>query len=306
MTGEPIIVASNSGGKDSQATAQHAIDHAGTGRVRLVFANTGNEDQITLDHLDYEREFWGVGIDEVKADFSRVMAGKRKFIAEKWPQHGVPQEFIDRALAVMTPTGVPFLDMCIWKGRFPSRMAQFCTHELKAMPLNTYILNLMAQGHKVESWQGVRRDESRNRRGALKVEPMAEGFVVRRPIVHWTADMVVRFVTVRRGMRLNPLYRMGMKRVGCMPCINVRKDELCEIARRLPEHIDKIREWEWLVHLAAKSGWATFFTETDAIAGGLGIDASVVWAKTSHGGKQFDLLKAGPAPICSSMYGLCE
>ena len=28
-----------------------------------------------------------------------------------------------RALAVMYPSGNPFLDLCMWKGRFPSRMA---------------------------------------------------------------------------------------------------------------------------------------------------------------------------------------
>jgi hypothetical protein len=35
-----------------------------------------------------------------------------------------------RALAVLHPTGNPFLDLCLWKGRFPSRKAQFCTEEL--------------------------------------------------------------------------------------------------------------------------------------------------------------------------------
>ena len=32
------------------------------------------------------------------------------------------------------------LDLCIWKGRFPSRKAQFCTSELKTMPLVEYLV----------------------------------------------------------------------------------------------------------------------------------------------------------------------
>ena len=174
------------------------------------------------------------------------------------------------------------------------------------------MFDLMAAGRDLESWQGIRRDESQNRSDALKVESAAEGWLIRRPIVHWTADMVVRYVR-RRGIKLNPLYTMGMGRVGCMPCINCNKAELAEIARRFPDHIDKIREWESLMCQAAKRGWTTFFgdkakdIETDAeIFARLNIDARVDWAKTSRGGKQYDLLKIVPPPICSSMYGLCE
>jgi Lon protease-like protein len=34
-----------------------------------------------------------------------------------------------------------------------------------------------------------------------------------------------------------------MGRVGCMPCINCRKDELREIALRFPETIERIERW---------------------------------------------------------------
>ena len=88
----------------------------------------------------------------------------------------MPTEFIARALSVLHPTGVPFLDMCLWKGRFPSRMRQFCTQYLKRLPLDDYLLERMADGLEVSSWRGVRREESQNRRDAAERELTAEGY----------------------------------------------------------------------------------------------------------------------------------
>jgi 3'-phosphoadenosine 5'-phosphosulfate sulfotransferase (PAPS reductase)/FAD synthetase len=311
-----VIVVSFSGGKDSTACAvlakSVAQGHADTD-VRLVFADTGNEHPVTLEYVhNYIPSALGIDVEVVRPDFSDRIAAKRVYVAEKWPGKGVPQEAIDRVLACLRPTGVPFLDLCLWKGRFPSRMAQFCTQELKRYPLDAYMLGHLAQGHAVESWQGIRRDESRNRSKALAEERTPEGWTIIRPILDWTAERVVSYVT-SMGVQLNPLYTQGMGRVGCMPCINVAKNELQEIAGRFPEQIDKIREWERLVSEASKRGWTTFFTdsleaeETDAqIFDRLRIDKRVMWSKTSHGGKQISLLKLEPSEGCSSSYGLCE
>lgn len=306
------IIVSISGGKDSTATALLAMEEVGA-ECRFLFCDTGNEHELTYEYVyDYMPRALGVKVTTLRADFRRQIEGKRQYIAEKWPGKGVPQEAIRRALSVLHPTGVPFLDLCLWKGRFPSRRAQFCTQELKRYPLDAYTLDLIAQHEIVESWRGIRRDESQNRRNAAARERAAEGWEVVHPIVDWTAEQVVSFV-VRRGIELNPLYRLGMTRVGCMPCINVNKNELAEIARRFPDHIDKIREWERLVGEAGKRGWTTFFTDSQGeyetsveIYERLRIDNRVLWAKTAYGGVQFDLLKSAAPSPCASVYGLCE
>lgn len=308
-----LAVVSVSGGKDSTATALLAIERVGLGNCRFVFADTGNEHQQTYDYLrNYLPTVLERQVDEVRADFSARIEGKRRYVREKWPGKGVPEEAIERALSVLHPTGVPFLDLCLWKGRFPSRKAQFCTQELKRYPLDKYLLDLQGQGYEVENWQGIRRDESRNRADALEREETPEGWTIVRPIATWTAMQTIDYV-LAKGVRHNPLYSQGMGRVGCMPCINCRKGELSEIARRFPEHIDKIREWERLVSMAGKRGWTTFFTdsikdgETDAqIFDRLRIDRRVEWANTQWGGSRFDLFKAAPPSSCSSSYGLCE
>ena len=309
---KPLAVVSVSGGKDSTATAILAQERMGRENCRLVFCDTGNEHELTLEYVHtYMPTVFGP-VETLKADFSGKMAGKRSFIERKWAEHGVPQRHIDEALKIIQPTGNPFLDLCLWKGRFPSRKAQFCTQELKRYPLDDYMLDRQAEGYALSSWRGIRRDESQNRANAKQRELAAEGWMIEHPIVDWTAQETVDFV-VARGVKLNPLYSLGMGRVGCMPCINCGKDELLEISKRFPDHIDRIREWEALMCMAAKRGWTTFFTdgaeegETDQqIFDRFRIDKRIEWAKTAYGGRQQDFLRTEPATACSSAYGLCE
>ncbi|APW38466.1 phosphoadenosine phosphosulfate reductase [Rhodoferax koreense] len=219
-----------------------------------------------------------------------------------------------RALSVMFPTGNPFLDLCMWKGRFPSRKAQFCTEELKRNMAVGFQMELMDAGHNVVSWQGVRRDESENRRDAKKIERVGRGLWIFRPIVEWSAAQVFE-LAASRGIRPNPLYLQGMGRVGCLPCINCSKPELRQIAARFPEHPARIAEWERIVGMCSKRGYSTFMTDAHpakdrrVIFMALNIEARVEWSKTTRGGKQFNLLDEvendGEAG-CSSSYGLCD
>ncbi|WP_219209201.1 phosphoadenosine phosphosulfate reductase domain-containing protein [Variovorax boronicumulans] len=217
-----------------------------------------------------------------------------------------------RALSVMYPSGNPFLDLCMWKGRFPSRKAQFCTQELKTAMAVEFQLELMEAGHQVISWQGIRRNESQNRRNAKLSERVGGGLWIFRPIVEWTAEQVFEFAAAR-GIRPNPLYLQGMGRVGCMPCINCRKDELRAIALRFPEHPARIAEWERIVSMCSKRGFSTFMADAhDAkdrrvIFADLNIWTRIEWSKTTRGGQQRDLLiDLDDAGGCSSSYGLCD
>ena len=258
---QPLIVVSVSGGKDGTATAQIALERHPREHIRLVMADTGHEHEITMDYVrDTLPRALSMPIEIVRADFSRQIASKRVYVENVWPLKGVPAEIVQRALSVLQPTGVPFLDLCLWKGCFPSRTRQFCTQFLKRIPLDAYLVERMAVETEVESWRGIRRDESQNRRNAPERELTAEGYWVVHVIAEWTAQQVIDFLRVR-GVPLNPLYLQGMRRVGCMPCINCLKDELLEIWQRWPGYIDIIREWERLVCLAAKRGWSTFFCD---------------------------------------------
>jgi len=305
----PAVV-SVSGGKDSHATAILAMDKHGPDAVRLVMADTGHEHPATMEFVtEYLPRALGASITILRANFDRQIAGKRVFIAKNWEYMGVPLSHVDRALELLHPTGNPFLDLCMWKGRFPSRKAQFCTEELKRNVIDQFMID----AHGAESWQGIRRDESRNRADALDYEPptLDRPWAIVRPIAAWTAQQTVDFIR-SRGHRLNPLYLQGMTRVGCMPCINCGKDVLREIAHRFPQEVDRVREWEQVVADVSKRGEATFFVDKEDGArwmpkdGYAHIDEVIEWAKTSRGGKQYDLERFLPGPVCSSVYGLCE
>ena len=213
-----------------------------------------------------------------------------------------------RALNVLYSTGNPFLDLCLWKGRFPSRMAQFCTEELKRNIAVAYQLDLIDQGFCVVSWQGIRRDESPNRRHAKKVEHVGPHLWAFRPLVDWTAQQTVDFVRAQ-GCPLNPLYSQGQSRVGCV-CINSKKMDLAQVAFRYPEEVTRLAEWEHRVGEASKRGFSTFMCDADdrvdrrAIFADLNIHARVAWAQGDSG--TMDLFDQLELPVCASAYGLCE
>lgn len=315
----PAVVVLVSGGKDSTATLLLAVERVPKDRIFPAFADTGNEHEMTYDYVRHLSKFTGLEIKWVRADLSVRWWERRDYIRDHWPKpapkkgwpDGVPDGVIARVLSVFDkgPTGNPYLDLCIIKGRFPSRKAQFCTDELKKQPLNEYTNGLVARHGKVESWQGVRADESASRANLPERETREELFEIYRPILRWNVDQV--FAKHREhGLEPNPLYKLGMGRVGCMPCINCSKGELFETARRFPGHIDRIEEWEQVVSEASKRSNATFFTSPEDRGDGLihGVRDRVEWSKTARGGVNYDLFKTmdDEPPTCASRYGLCE
>lgn len=323
-----------------------------------VFADTGNEHQITYDYVRYLADTLGVNIQWVKADFTQQLAAKRERVQNTWfdyftteyagewvfsgedqdrpleprrplnifePVKIVVEEgswkwtparkalteeeaymVISRALYLLQPTGNPFLDLSLWKGRFASTKARFCSQELKRVPIQYQIMfPLLDQYDEVYSWQGVRADESTERAKLVELEDVGgTGLFNYRPILKWTAQDCFD-MHKKHGIDPNPLYKMGMGRVGCMPCIHARKSELNEISKRFPDEIARIAEWEELVSFVSRRQSATFFTSGER---GHGIYDHVQWSKTSRGGKQFDLVIAAERDnlACSSIYGLCE
>jgi 3'-phosphoadenosine 5'-phosphosulfate sulfotransferase (PAPS reductase)/FAD synthetase len=225
---------------------------------------------------------------------------------------------IDRSLEVLHPTGIPFLDLCLWKGRFPSSQSRFCTDELKRNPIIEKIFMPLMDDESISSifsWQGIRWDESESRSNAEMIEDVGGGLFNFRPILPLTAEEVFNFHK-KHGVTWNPLYQQGMSRVGCMPCIMSNKNEIKQIAQRYPEEVARVYEWEQLVSDASLRGGSNFFHSATVP----GIDKAdpqalldfniydvVEWAKTTRGGRIYDLLAVGEDyTACSSAYGLCE
>ena len=307
----PVLnIVSISGGKDSAATLLLALERKEP-NLLAVFADTGNEHSITYEYVQYLEKQTGVPITWLKADFSKQIEAKRQRLfkvirgepirnnGNKWTRRKAI-----RTLKHLHTTGNPFLDLCIWKGRFPSTKARFCSTELKReVILYQLQFPLIDQGYKIISWQGVRADESDDRAKLPVSDNIGDGVTNYRPILKWSAsdcfDMHAEY-----HLKPNPLYKMGMGRVGCMPCIHCNKAELRQISDRFSEEIDRIEQWERMVGAASLNLSATLFTSDKR---GHGIRELVEWSRTTRGGKHYDLIAmTEDTTACSSVYGLCE
>jgi 3'-phosphoadenosine 5'-phosphosulfate sulfotransferase (PAPS reductase)/FAD synthetase len=372
---KPVHFVSISGGKDSTAVACLAKERAERRdmEIRYLFADTGNEHPLTLEHVAYLGDALGVTIETVRADLAHKFPARREAIARDWlverreKRHTdecrrrcaedlsfaesvvfrqgcdcpvkispiLPPELVAEAVQAMQPTGNPFLDMAMLSGRFPGSKSRFCTEILKLEPMAAVkdAVRFGPQGRSVIEWIGERAEESKARAAKPAIERVDCSFrapaILYRPIHKLKARETFE-IAKRHGIKPNPLYLMGMGRVGCMPCIMARKGEIREIARRFPDQIERIERWEAIVGRVARHALTSYnsgdrrelvssFLPVDRVPANVAGDEratirrAVEWARTGKGGRNFDLLNVlddvehDDAPTrCLSDYGLCE
>jgi 3'-phosphoadenosine 5'-phosphosulfate sulfotransferase (PAPS reductase)/FAD synthetase len=309
-----------SGGKDSAAVATLALRRVPREQIRFLFVDTGNEHPETYTYLDRLEEHFGMPIERIRADFSDEFAIARRRIAEDLrigrDKNGRKLRRSNRrkreALAVLKPTGNPFLDLCLLNGIFPSNSARFCTRRLKVEAITEHLLAAHEKGPMIV-WQGTKRTDSDKRAHLRLYSRQAPGWMNFRPILNWTHDQVFAFLR-EAGTPINPLYGSGFSRVSCGPCIYSRKSEIALLADRYPEAIDRIREWERLVSAASKTGFAPFFVGKEIPATPAqrrtrsSIDGVVKWARVdfrkNKKASYADVFEE--SQVCDAGQGLCE
>lgn len=312
-----------SGGADSQAVALWLRQRYPAEDVILTNADPGgNEHPMTTEFIAWYSEHIHPVITIVPQ--VRDMLGR------------APRKIYELALEPTEP--LTFDLLALVKGCYPSTRKRFCTTHLKLEPMRRwcyengarglnpkrslyrdgklvgeqdgwygplpYVDGMLSDGY--ERYAGVRRDESASRANVDERE-YDDYFMcwLNRPISTWTKTQVFEFLA-GHGEPVNPLYKLGLGRVGCAPCVNSGKEDIRLWAAHFPEMIDKVRGWERRVG-------KTFFPP--CIPTGRGgrrhgfVDEVVEWAKTVHGGSQYELplleadIRAG---FCMSKYGLCE
>lgn len=286
IEGDPLIVASISGGKDSAALSlwltEQGIEH------ERVFADTGWEAQETYDYLRGPLTDKIGPITEVRSDKGGLA------------------------------------DIARHKGIFPSRIARWCTKELKIKPLFSHIYSRAEKtGLFIVNAVGVRAAESQARSKLPEWDGHSSkrgDFDVWRPLIRWTEEDVID-IHQRHGLLPNPLYFAGVERVGCWPCIHSRKSEIRLISQLAPERIDLIEQLESQVNEVKKAKIlargedydethpSAFFWGRLAREGATassGIRDVVEWSKTARGGRQLLLIDEPDPEGGCVRWGMCE
>lgn len=269
------VVASISGGKDSAALSlwltENGIEHL------RVFQDTGWESQVTYDYLRGELTNKIGPITEIRAPLQ-------------------------------------MRDLILKKGMFPSRQRRYCTEELKIKPFKRFRETVLADTDCVNA-VGIRRDESKARADSPEWEwSNLFDCEVWRPLVDWTWQDVIDIHT-RHNLKPNPLYLRGAERVGCWPCINSRKSEIAFLAENDAARIVELAELEQLAAIRADERQAklknpTFFQSTLPDENGkypcIPIHQVVDWARTTRGGKQYEMFAGHARDQGCVRWGLCE
>lgn len=311
-------ITSMSGGKDSTAILIYMIKELGIEphRINPVFADTGHEHKITYAYLDYLELALDIKINHVQ--------GK---VGQLWKTHKGLINALESGKINNTEEPLTMESLSTVKGRFPSTMARFCTTELKLFPLRKFRDNFVKEHGVIPIMvSGVRRDESRDR--ANRKEWSWDTFMETTawlPIVEWTAQEVFAHHD-KWHIEPNQLYKEGMTRVGCFPCINCNKTELSAIALRFPETFDHLHAMEGRVADKSERGISSFFANDKTPKKyHSGFDKKTkstypqaldvkTWAlgKEPDSEAQQELDLEGDdyhdftGPACQSHYGLCE
>jgi 3'-phosphoadenosine 5'-phosphosulfate sulfotransferase (PAPS reductase)/FAD synthetase len=289
------VIVSFSGGKDSLASLIWVKNNI-TENFQTVFCDTGWEHDLTYSHIKEVEE---------KLNLDLVVIKSKKYSG--------------------------FVDLAMKKKRFPSSQARFCTEELKTKPMIDYILDCV--NDDVLIIQGIRAGESLSRskmqaqctyfkyykqsygndkKGKPKFHTYRKSDVLEfitgrvddllRPLFDWDSDQVVNYI-LENGLKPNPLYYQGFKRVGCFPCIMCGHKEIQQIIKLYPERIDFIRDIENIIG-------STFFNP-DYIPKRFMANKSYpviddVVKYLTNKNATADLFAENEGTSCMSFYGLCE
>lgn len=231
------VLVAFSGGKDSHASLIWAVQKWGTKIVTAVFCDT------------------------------------------KW-EHALLYPFIDEVCnklkvpLIILRSKYSFLELALKKKRFPSTKAKFCTEKLKIEPMIDYIIEQLESESYLLIIQGIRKDESESRQtmdahcqyfkyyftpygydkdGGAKYFSYRKKDIVRlgalskvdveRPVFEKTAVQVIDDI-MQAGHRPNPLYFLGVGRVGCFPCIMVRHYEVFIMLEKEPDYAQRVVDSE--------------------------------------------------------------
>lgn len=226
------LLVSFSGGETSAFMAQYLRRHkADEYNMVFVFANTGQENEETLDFVDWCDKEYDLGVVWVEALVSeeRGVGTKHKIVNYE----------------TASRKGEPFEDV-IHKYGIPNQAFPHCNREMKLAPIHSYIKNSLGWDD-YHTAIGIRYDE---------IDRMAVDRKKRKIIYPLISDLKmtkpkINFWWSQQSRRLNLKGYQG----NCITCWKKSKNKLAKIAKEAPEAFNFFREMEnkYQYHYPSKS-----------------------------------------------------
>lgn len=214
------LLVSFSGGETSAYLAKWLLDNKSDEyNMRFVFANTGDEEERTLEFINECSVNWGIDIVWVEAV---VHKGERK---------GSTHKIVDFKSA--SRNREPFIQV-IDKYGIPNQNYLHCNREMKLNPIRSYIKSI--GWYDYDTAIGIRVDEidrvNKNRKKLKLIYPL----VSMKP----TSKQEVSYWWSVQSFRLN----IESYRTNCRTCWKKSDKVLSQIHKRNPEYFDFNRSME--------------------------------------------------------------
>lgn len=310
-------IVSVSGGKDSTITK--AICNIATeGNYRAICCDTDNEHPDTYKYIkDLHNNIGGTAqpVEMYKLEIPKSrFEERRNLIRDKWTKpHTIRQgvfkgqvippmtdEQIELAISLTIPSGNSFLDLCVIHGGMPTRQARFCTEELKIQVSQQKVLDIALSEFdgEVINWSGVRSEESekRSKYKWYSEDPRGDGFLFTFLPVHKFTEVDIFAMHKYLGIKPNPLYLKGAKRVGCWPCIMSNKEEIRQFSQD-ENQVKRIDSWEKIITRVSRYAlwraeregidigeFRNSFIQPSSLGVGFGVHDVIKWSMTDRKG----------------------
>ena len=182
-----IFLASFSGGKDSQVVLDLCTRALPPNAFQVIYSDTGYELPSSLELYEQVKEHYGKLYPELKFGTAR----NHEKVLTYWDKIGTPSD-----------------------------KHRWCCSVMKTAPLYR-MLKLPGTNRqaKVLTFEGVRAEESTRRADYTRIGRGVKhsNTINARPILRWTQTDVFLYLA-KYNLPINPAYREGMTRVGCLIC----------------------------------------------------------------------------------------
>lgn len=180
------FIASFSGGKDSQVVLDLCTRAIPPSAFEVIYSDTGYELPPSLELYEDVKRYYGERFPSLKFSVTR----NHESVLNYWDKIGTPSD-----------------------------THRWCCIVMKTAPLYR---SLKVEGNKqarVLAFEGVRAEESTRRSGYNRIGKGVKHSTTinARPILSWNSAEIFLYL-FKYGLHINPAYRQGLTRVGCIVC----------------------------------------------------------------------------------------